>query len=61
MVTPTPVRGLTAGVTEITVGIASACALLFGGVECWGTNTAGQLGNGGAVDDFQATPVPGFP
>jgi alpha-tubulin suppressor-like RCC1 family protein len=61
VVTPTPVRGLTAGVTEITVGIASACALLFGGVECWGTNTAGQLGNGGAVDDFQATPVPGFP
>jgi alpha-tubulin suppressor-like RCC1 family protein len=58
---PTQVVGLTAGVTDITVGEASTCAVVDGGVRCWGNNTAGQLGNGGAVDEFQATPVPGFP
>jgi alpha-tubulin suppressor-like RCC1 family protein len=44
--TPVTVRGL-AGATAISVGIASACALLSDGtVQCWGDQTFGVLGSG---------------
>ncbi|MFI5041839.1 MAG: RCC1 domain-containing protein, partial [Acidimicrobiales bacterium] len=41
------VSGLT-GVTEIAVGTAHACALVAGGtgLECWGDNQYGQIGDG---------------
>lgn len=55
---PVPVTGLSTGATSIAVGAGSACAVVNGGVRCWGYNTAGQLGNGGAVNAFQPTPVP---
>jgi alpha-tubulin suppressor-like RCC1 family protein len=58
---PSPVVGLTTGVTAITSGYGSACAVAHGRAECWGYNTAGELGNGGAVDAFVPVPVPGFP
>jgi len=61
VLTPHQVLGLTSGVTQIAVGPLSACAIVDGGAQCWGSNTSGQLGNGGAVDEFQATPVAGFP
>jgi alpha-tubulin suppressor-like RCC1 family protein len=57
---PTQVKGLTSGVTSIAVGFDSACAVVNSGVQCWGLNTAGELGNGGAVDEISATPVVGF-
>jgi alpha-tubulin suppressor-like RCC1 family protein len=55
------VTGLTAGVTAISVGYSAACAVADQGeLFCWGFNSAGQLGNGGAVNDLVATPIAGL-
>jgi serine/threonine-protein kinase len=56
-----PVAGLGAGVTDIAVGYTSACAIADGGLQCWGDNSGGQIGNGGPTNEFVATPIPGFP
>src|SRR6185295_8383189 len=60
-ITPTavgPVNNLTTGVQAIAAGDLHTCALVNGGVKCWGFNFNGQLGNnasGPAAD--QNTPV----
>jgi alpha-tubulin suppressor-like RCC1 family protein len=52
---PTPVSGLTSGVTSLSVGVNYAvCAIQSGNVWCWGSAGAGALGNGSA----SSTPVP---
>jgi alpha-tubulin suppressor-like RCC1 family protein len=53
---PTLVSGLSAGVTDISVGGKfTVCAVVNGGVQCWGQNDYGQLGDGTTVDS--AVPV----
>lgn len=46
---PAPVAGLGvgAGVTAIAAGGNGTCAVVDGGVRCWGYGTGGALGNGG--------------
>ncbi len=58
--TPVPVTGLS-GVTAISVGAESACALLTDGtVECWGHNVLGLLGDGKTTNSSIPVPVTGL-
>ena len=53
----TPVTGATA----VSAGDLHACAVVNGGVKCWGYNGVGQLGDGTETDRLIATDVVGLP
>jgi alpha-tubulin suppressor-like RCC1 family protein len=60
---PTPVRvvGLRKGIVALGVGYLYSCAVTrAGGIQCWGSNGAGELGDGTAVERRRPTGVVGF-
>lgn len=48
------------GATSITAGRRHACALVAGGVHCWGANLHGEIGDGTVIDRQRAVEVPGL-
>ena len=56
--TPVDVSGLNAGVTAVTTGGLHSCAVVNGGVKCWGYGYYGQLGNGTSGNHLPSTPLP---
>ena len=58
---PVSVQGIAAGASCISGGESHTCAVVAGGgVQCWGWNVSGQLGNGTWSDSATAGPVAGF-
>jgi len=59
--TPTAVSGLSNDVIAISTGCSHTCALLSaGGVQCWGDNSRGQLGDGTTTQRLTPTAVSGL-
>lgn len=49
---------LLSNITQLVKGNYHACALVNGGVKCWGWNNEGALGNGGSTDAYWLQPQP---
>jgi alpha-tubulin suppressor-like RCC1 family protein len=59
--TPVDVAGLPGPAVAIATGGFHTCAVLKGGgIDCWGSNGAGQLGDGTNVDHMHPVAVKGF-
>jgi alpha-tubulin suppressor-like RCC1 family protein len=58
--TPVGVRGLSSGVTAISVGARHTCAIKTGGAWCWGWNFYGVLGDGTTTDSSRPVAVSGL-
>jgi alpha-tubulin suppressor-like RCC1 family protein len=57
---PVQVTGLSSGVQAIATGDHHACALVNGGVQCWGLNANGQLGNNSTTESLVPVQVTGL-
>jgi alpha-tubulin suppressor-like RCC1 family protein len=55
-----PALGLGSGVQAVVAGNLHACALVNGGVQCWGDNAGGQLGNGSDAGSYVPAAVTGL-
>ena len=42
--------GVNSGATSVSAGPSHSCAVVSGGVQCWGSNSNGQLGNSSLVN-----------
>jgi alpha-tubulin suppressor-like RCC1 family protein len=60
--TPVQVTALTSGVgvMAMATGGGHSCAVVNGGVRCWGANNSGQLGNGSNTDSHVPVQVSGL-
>jgi alpha-tubulin suppressor-like RCC1 family protein len=54
--TPVEIKGLDGTVSSFSIGFSHACAVVGGGVKCWGGNSHGQLGDGSTTS--RPTPAP---
>ncbi len=52
VVVPTQVQGMSSGVTDVSTGIGTTCALQNSALYCWGSSTYGQIGNGTSTWSF---------
>src|SRR5512143_918244 len=58
---PVEVRGLSGPIVAIAAGGLHTCALTStGGIECWGINVRGQLGDGTGIDSASPVGVSGL-
>lgn len=57
---PIDVPDLSTGVTAVAVGHGHSCAVVNGGVKCWGHGELGQLGITPAVNSYSPVVVPGL-
>lgn len=54
---PIPVTALSTGVTDVSVGYYSACAIKSGALYCWGNNAYGQLGLNSRTTQTSPQPI----
>jgi hypothetical protein len=57
---PTDVSGLNAGVTDVSAGGQTTCAVVGGGAKCWGGNGDGAVGDGTTEQRLSPVDVSGL-